>query len=182
LSHNGGSLHGVSGMRNLRVNLRRVTPGECGFTLAELLVAVAVTGLIVAPCVVIYVATLDSWEGTAALADTQRDAWFVIDRIVRTTRGASEVDISGRADSMEVVIRTASGDSVVARYYVDDQDNLVDHNGVVLVSNVDSIRFSNASAGGVDLDVTLTHYMGTPGCKTDDQSVLLSSSVMCRNR
>jgi hypothetical protein len=155
--------------------------GEGGFTLAELLVAAVVSALIVAPCVTVYLATLDSWEGTAALADTQRDAWFVIDRIVRTTRGASEVDISGRVDSMEVVLHRATGDTVVARYYVDSQGDLVDKNGVVLVRNVDSISFANASAGGVDIDVTLTHEMGTPQCYTDDQSVLLSSSVICRN-
>ena len=59
-------------MGDFRELTSSVGGGERGFTLAELVVAVAITGLIVAPCVTIYLATLDSWEGTAALADVQR--------------------------------------------------------------------------------------------------------------
>jgi Tfp pilus assembly protein PilW len=146
------------------------------------MVAVAITGLIVAPCVTVYLATQDSWAGTAALADVQRDAWFVIDLISRNTRGASAVNIPGRVDSMEVVFHTSSGDSVVGRYYVDGQNRLVDINGTVLVRDVDTVCFTSADGKTVNMDVTLTDGMGTPTCGADDQSVLLSSSVVCRNK
>lgn len=154
---------------------------ERGFTLAELVVAMAVSVLIVVPCISVYLATLDSWEGTAALADVQRDAWFVVNRISRTARAASEVNIDGRVDSMDIVFHTPSGDSIGGRYYVDAQNQLVDLNGVVLVRDVDSVRFSSSDGKTVNMDITLRDAMGTPDCGADDQSVLLSSSVVCRN-
>lgn len=159
---------------------RRWLGDQQGFTLTELMIAVGVMGLVVAPCVSVYLATTHSWQGTAALADVQRDAAFATEVMVRAIRPASEVRVGARPDSMEVVFHRAAGDSVGARYYVNQDRQLVDINGIVLVEGVDSVVFA-ISGGIVSIDITLTDDSGTPLRWTDDQSVLMSSSVVCRN-
>ncbi len=151
-----------------------------GLTLIELSIATAIMALVVTPCVSIYIATTRSWEGTEALANVQRDASFAVDVMVRSIRGASRVDVSVRPDSMDVIFRGTAGDSVGARYYVNGQNELVDINGEVIVEGVDSAVFS-LDGSVVSIDITLTDDSGTPFRWTDDQSVLMSSSVVCRN-
>ncbi len=172
------------------VGMHRRTRGEArqpgrwtaagGFTLAELSIAVAAMSLVILPCVSIYTATTRSWEGTAALAEIQRDASFAVDVMVRSIREASDVVVGVRPDSMDVIYHGTYGDSIGARYYVNDEDQLVDMNGMVLVEGVDSAVFSRDGAV-VSIDITLASDSGTPLRWTDDQAVLMSSSVVCRN-
>lgn len=155
--------------------------GEHGFTLTELIVAIVVVGLIGSAGITVYLGTQRSWAGSAALADVQRDAAFAMDIMVRGIRSASSVDIAAGADSMDVIFRTGTSDSVGATYYVDDQDRLIDMSGRVLVANVDSIRFWSSDGKTVNMDITLRHDLATPDRATDDQAILVSTSVVCRN-
>jgi hypothetical protein len=137
--------------------------------------------LVVAPCVSVYIATTRSWQGTEALAEVQRDASFAMDVMTRQIREASSVVIGASPDSIEVMFRGDAGDTVGARYYVNGEHQLVDINGTVLVNGVESLVFAREGSA-LNIDVTLTDDSGTPDRWTDDQSVLMSSSVVCRNR
>lgn len=154
---------------------------ERGFTMPELIVAMLVVGLVAVAGVTAYIGTMRSWEGTAALADVQRDASFAVEVITRNTRGANEVTIDADGDSMEVVFETSTTDSVGARFYLDDQNRLVDINGTVLVTDVDSLLFSSIDGKALNIDITLKNDLDTPDRTTDDQAVLISSTVVCRN-
>ena len=66
----------------------------------ELVIAMIVVGLIAGAGVTAYIGTMRSWEGTAALADVQRDASFAMEVITRNTRGASEVNIDAAIHSL----------------------------------------------------------------------------------
>lgn len=166
-----------------RADAREAGPrlgNQRGLTLIELSIATAIMALVVTPCVSVYIATTRSWEGTEALANVQRDASFAVDLMVRSIRGASGVVIGARPDSMDVIVHGAWGDSVCARYYVNEENQLVDMNGEVIVEGVDSTVFS-LDGSVVSIDITLTDDSGTPFRWTDDQSVFMSSSVVCRN-
>ncbi len=154
--------------------------GQRGFTLTELIVSIGVTLVVILAGVVTYIGTIHSWEGTASLTRLQREASFAMEIMVRDVRDASSCDISGGGDSLTVYFWTGTVDSVIAIYYLDDQDRLIDMDGTVLVTEVDSLGFT-AAGGTVNIDVLLKDKMETPGESQDDQAILMSSSVACRN-
>jgi len=66
-------------------------------------------------------------------------------------------------------------------YFLDGENQLVDGNGVILVSDVDSLHFGSVDGSVADIDLYLRDDMGTPDAANDDQTVLMSSSAVCRN-
>jgi type II secretory pathway pseudopilin PulG len=154
--------------------------GQGGFTLTELIVSIGVTLVVILAGVVTYLGTIHSWEGTASLTRIQREASFAMEVMVRDIRDASSCDISAAGDSLTVYFWTGTVDSVIAVYYLDDQDRLIDMDGTVLVTEVDSLGFS-AAGSTVNIDVLLKDEMETPEASQDDQAVLISSTVACRN-
>ena len=154
--------------------------GQGGFSLMELIVSIGVTIVVILAGVVTYIGTIHSWEGTASLTRLQREASFAMEVMVRDVRNASSCDISGGGDSLTVYFWTGTVDSVIAIYYLDDQDRLIDMDGTVLVTEVDSLGFTTAGST-VNIDVLLKDRMETPDESQDDQAILMSSSVACRN-
>jgi type II secretory pathway pseudopilin PulG len=151
-----------------------------GFTVVEIIASIGVTVTVLAAGVATYVGTMHSWEGTSRLTEVQREASLAMDMIGRSVRDGSYIDISGDGDSLSVFVETPGGDVLSAAYYLNN-GSLCDIDGTVLVPNVAGLTFGSSGGRTVNIDVTLADDMGTPDCATDDQSVLISSSVACRN-
>jgi prepilin-type N-terminal cleavage/methylation domain-containing protein len=161
--------------------LLRSTGGQRGFTLAEMVVAMAVSSAVVAAVIVSYVGTLRSWEGTTRLANLQRDGSFCMEVMSRHIRAGSEVDIAAAGDSLDITFWTGSADSLIGRFYDDGNGNLVDMNGYVLTQYLSDLNFSTDDDRVVNVDLLLEDNMGTPERTSDDQQVFISSTATCRN-
>ena len=74
----------------------------------------------------------------------------------------------------------ASGDSLVARYYLDGTGNLLDINGATVASSVDSLDFE-VFGSTLHIDAWLSSDAGTPQRQMDDQRVQVSTTAICRN-
>ena len=153
---------------------------ERGFTLTELLITLSLVGVGMAAAFAAYLGSIRSWEGTARLADLQRDAGLTARIITREVREGSEVVIGAGADSIAIYYDTGSSDSLAAEFVLDAQGRLIDLSGDVVATGVDSLVFSSADGKTVNMDVLLRGDMGT-AMVGDDQVVLVSSTAVCRN-
>jgi hypothetical protein len=155
--------------------------GSSGFTLLEVPVAIAATVGIIASIFVIYLASLHSWSGTAALAGIQREASLAMEMMTHDVRPGSAFTIGSGGDSLEVTYWTGGADSVIARFYKDVDGNLRDISGGIMTTRVDSLAFSAAGAKTINIDLTVRNDLGTTDTTADDQVVVVSSTVVCRN-
>jgi len=153
---------------------------EGGFTLIELTFWVAVSITVMAAGIAAYLGTTRSWRGTESLARIQRDACIAIEIMGGGIRQGTRVDID-HGDSLNVYYSLGSSDSLIAMYHLDNENQLVDGNGVVLVGDVDSLHFGSVDGSVADIELYLRDDMGTPDAPNDDQTVLMSSSAVCRN-
>jgi len=154
--------------------------GQRGFTLPELLVTMASLVVVVLAATVSYVGTMHSWDGTATMTRLQRESSLAVETVSRTLRGATRVTIGAAGDSLNVFYEGSSGDSLAASYFLNDQGELVDDQGFVLASTVDSLWFGTVDGKTVNIDVTVRDQMNTQ-CGTDDQALLMSSTAVLRN-
>lgn len=153
--------------------------GQGGFTITEMIVWVAVAVTVLAAGLASYLGSRRSWETTASLARIQRDGSTAIEMMARAVRHGSSLEVVG--DSLAVYYWTGSVDSVLGRFYVDDQRHLRDAAGVSIASDIDSVRFVTGDNQVVNIDVYLREDMNTPDRATDDQMVLVSTTAVCRN-
>ena len=156
--------------------------GEGGFTIIELMIVAAVSIAVVLSVVVAYVGSVRSWNGTAGLLEIQREASLGVESIQNAVRPASNLEVAPGAfgDSLEVFWEVASGDSLVARYYLDGTGNLLDINGATVASSVDSLDFE-VLGSALHIDAWLSSDAGTPQRHMDDQRVQVSTTAICRN-
>ncbi|MBN2565627.1 MAG: hypothetical protein JXB46_07950 [Candidatus Eisenbacteria bacterium] len=166
--------------RTLLERIVRPLRGRRGISLIEPVVATAASAGVVLAVITVYVSTIRSWEGTAALADVQREASLAMEVMTRNIRPGSTVSIAG-GDSIEVFLRLDGGaDSLIARYYLDTAGNLRDNADNIVTTRVDSLGFTSPDNQTVNIDVVLKNEMDGDRA-SDDQSVLMSSTVICRN-
>jgi len=160
--------------------LGRPLRGSSGFTLIETMLVALVSVVVAMAAAVAYQGTVRSWRGTAALLELQRDASLGIEMVQTTARAANRVEVYAGGDSLEIYHKTATGDSLVAMFYLDAGGCMRDINGTMLAEGVDSLHFSSGG-GDVHVDLTVRDDLGTPSRSTDDQAVFISSSAICRN-
>lgn len=151
-----------------------------GFSIVEMVAAIAVTATVLGAGVATYIGTFRSWEGTSSLAHIQREASLAMDLVTRRIREGSSIAISEDGDSLSVYYETASGESLGAAYYLGDC-SLCDMDGEVMVPKVSAVSFTSDDSRTVNIDITLADDMGTPDLASDDQTTLMSSTVACRN-
>jgi len=146
------------------------------------MIVAAVSIAVILSVVVAYVGTVRSWSGTAGLLEIQREASLGVEAIQNAVRPSSHVEVTPGAfgDSLEVYWEVASGDSLVARYYLDGGGNLLDINGTAVASSIDSLDFVRLGSS-LHIDAWLSSDAGTPNRQTDDQRVQVSSTAICRN-
>ncbi len=162
--------------------LGRRLDGNGGFTLAEIMVVAAASVAVILSVAVAYVGTVRSWNGTAGLLEIQREASLVTGMIQNVVRPASSLAVTPGAhgDSLEVYYEVASGDSLVAEFYLDGAGNLMDINGITVASYIDSIDFV-VYGRTLHIDGWFRSDIGTPNRLTDDQRVQISGTAICRN-
>lgn len=152
-----------------------------GFTLIELLIAAGLSIAVVAAVVVAYSGTVRSWQTTAAYANIQREASLAIEVMARSIRPGSNVTIGTGGDSLSVVLNTDGSDSTIALFYLDGEGRIVDMNGAVVTTRVDSLEFTSADQKTVNIDLVIRDDIGTAERITDDQAVHMSTTAICRN-
>ena len=137
---------------------------------------------VVLSVVVAYVGTIRSWNGTTGLLEIQREASLGMEAIQNAVRPAGDIAVAAGVygDSLEVYWEVASGDSLTAEFYVDSGGNLIDINGTMVASYIDSIKFT-VSGRTLNVDAWFRSDIGTPNRSTDDQRVQISSTAICRN-
>lgn len=155
--------------------------GDGGFTLTELMIAAGLSVAVIAAVVVAYSGTVRSWQTTAAYANIQREASLAVEVMARSIRPGSNVVIGSGGDSLAVVLNTGSGDSTIAAFTLDEDGRIVDINGSVVTTRVDSLGFSSADQKTVNIDLVLRDDIGTVDRITDDQAVYISTTAICRN-
>jgi type II secretory pathway pseudopilin PulG len=160
---------------------RRGPGGSAGFTLTELLIAAGLSVAVIAAVVVAYSGTVRSWQTTAAYANIQREASLAVEVMARSIRPGSNVIIGSGGDSLAVVLNTDGADSTIAVFHLDGQGNIVDMNGAVVTTRVDSLGFTSADQKTVNIDLVLRDDIGTADRLTDDQAVEMSTTAICRN-
>ena len=156
-------------------------PDRSGFTLTELLIAAGLSIAVVAAVIVAYSGTIRSWQTTAAYANIQREASLAVEVMARSIRPGSNVEIGASGDSLEVILSSDGSDTTIARFYLDDQGNILDINGAVVTTQVDSLGFSSADQKTVNIDIIIRDDIGTVERITDDQAVEMSTTAICRN-
>ncbi len=152
--------------------------GNGGFTLPELLLAALLAIAALAAGFAAYGGTLRSFDGTASLADLQREGSTAVETIARDVRSGSSVSVTG-GDSLSVFYYTGSYDSLAASYHLDQQNRVLNISGAVLAENVSALGFSTADGRVLNVDVLLEDTR-RPG-DGDNIRVLMSSTVACRN-
>ncbi len=156
--------------------------GNGGFTMAEIMIVAAISIAVILSIAVAYVGTVRSWNGTTGLLEIQREASLGMEMIQNVVRPASALAVAPGAhgDSLEVYCEVASGDSLVAEFYLDGAGNMIDINGTAVASDIDSIDFV-VSGRTLHIDAWFRSDVGTPDRSTDDQRVQISTTAICRN-
>ena len=163
--------------------LGRRLDGNGGFTLAEIMVVAAISVAVILSIAVAYVGTVRSWNGTTGLLEIQREASLGTEMIQNAVHPASSLTVTSGVygDSLEVYYEVASGDSLVAEFYLDGAGNLIDINGTAVASYIDSIDFVLSGGRTLHIDGWFRSDIGTPNRSTDDQRVRISTTAICRN-
>ena len=81
-----------------------------GFTLIEVLVTVAVTGILTVLATVIFINTVRNSKKAEVTSEGRQNAAFVIDRLQKDTRSASSIALTGTG---KMTITTSSGSEIV---------------------------------------------------------------------
>jgi len=162
--------------------LGRRLSGSSGFTMAEVAIVSAISIAVILSIAVAYVGTVRSWNGTTGLLEIQREASLGMEMIQKVVRPASSLAVAAgvHGDSLEVYYEVASGDSLVAEFYLDGAGNLLDINGTAVASYIDSMDFV-LSGRTLHIDGWFRSDIGTPTRSTDDQRVQISTTAICRN-
>ena len=121
-----------------------------GFTLAEVLVALAIMGLLLAALATAFNASIINYSENVDIAKTNNNSRLVLYRITTQLRTAGAVDPDAPAN--ECTLITSDGDDVTYRYNSDDNtlylvtnDDLSDSD-YVLCDNVTAMSFIKNTA------------------------------------
>jgi prepilin-type N-terminal cleavage/methylation domain-containing protein len=157
-------------------------PGdERGFTIAELMVASIIAGIILLAVISIYLTSMQAWDRSGARLALQRRGDLAVERIVANIRDGSRVEITNGGTAMTIYRATAGGDSVIAFYQLVD-DELKNASGTVLAENVTELTFTSGNGVKVRIEMSMYDDPGTPALITDDESIQLETVAVCRNR
>ena len=157
---------------------------ERGLTMPDVLLAMAVSGLVIVAGFMFYAGVLRSSRGTSGLAGLQRDAAFGIEIMTRDIREGSSVTVAPGSivgsDSVRIFQQVSGVSTLLESYYLDANGGLVNSSGTTLLPNADSLQVTTVGSM-VNLALYLRDPMGSQGRVTDDQKVLMVGTAACRN-
>ncbi len=153
-----------------------------GFTIPELLVAVAVVGLVLAAVLLIHQGTLQAYVFNSTSTETQQNARFALDRMAREIRAASAITT---ATATSITFTAQDGVTVVTYALT---GTTLTRNSQTVVGGVAALTFvyrdANDATGATAtntrrMDITIqTQSEDTPGSPTMSS---LMTSVRLRN-
>ena len=113
-----------------------------GFTLIELMVAVALAVVIFFGLASLYMLMNDSWERGSSLVNLQRDGSYAMMELTTTIRAGSAAII---APSSQLTVKDA-GNTTIGRFYLESSDQSLrdDLGNKVIPSLVDSLVFTQS--------------------------------------
>jgi len=176
--------------------LGRTVRDQRGFSLAELMVVMALTGLVLAGVFAIQQEGTNSYLMGAGRVETQQNARVALEQMVRELRSATCVEALGSVT--DITFKIGHPDCLLAttvRYHLAGSTLNRTEAGVggILIGGVQSLAFTYFAAPGVipitkdNVKAVLIQIMtrperpagaGTPG----DQRATVESTVMLRNR
>lgn len=180
---------GVLGARHARHRgvprrSRRRFGNQRGVSMPDLIIAIAVSSLVIAAGVTFYTGVIRSSRGTTGLAGLQRDAAFGMEIITRDIREGSSVVVAPGStpgcDSLNIYYQVGGVDTLLERYHIDAQGRLINRAGTALLSNADSLRVTHAG-NMVNVEFYLRDPMGSAQSVSDDQKLQMVGTVACRN-
>jgi len=132
-------------MRDTQYTIRN-TQYRNGFTIAELLLALAITGLLLAAVAVAFNASIINYRENEDAFKTINSARQALFRITSQLRTANAVDPN--SPDNECALITAGGDDITYRYNNGDNKLYLDSNGnsYVLCDNVTAMTFTKDTA------------------------------------
>ena len=152
-----------------------------GFAVAELMLWAGVSVAVFTAATAGYLGSKRCWEGTAKLAEMQRESSLAVEMMARNIRAGSRVDMPAGDNALNVYYAGVAGDTLIASFHVDSNGVLRDASGFALAAGVDSVRFASQDGRVVNIDLYVRDDRGTPNIPSDDISVVMSSTVACRN-
>lgn len=151
---------------------------EKGFTLLEVLVALALLGLVLAAVVTIQQSVTQAFMTSANKTNAQQNARIAVDMMAREIRESTVAITTATANSITFTSPTAG----VVTYTVDAANNLT-RNGAALIGGVQSVNFSYRD----NADAVLAAPVGAPSSirriditirtRTEDPTVVGGSPV-----
>ena len=113
-----------------------------GFTLIELMVAVALAVVLFFGLASLYMLMNDSWERGSSLVNLQRDGSYAMMKLTTTIRAGSAAII---APSTQLTVKDA-GNTTIGRFYLESGDQSLrdDSGNKVIPSLVDSLVFTQS--------------------------------------
>jgi prepilin-type N-terminal cleavage/methylation domain-containing protein len=136
-------------MRNTQYTIRN-TQHRNGFTIAELLLALAITGLLLAVVAVAFNASIINYGENEDIFKTINSARQALSRITSQLRTAQKDLVDPCAPDNECSFFTAEGDDITYRYYSSDNTlYLIDNStalSYVLCDNVTAMTFTKDTA------------------------------------
>lgn len=126
-------------LQKMRIKSLRVPRG---FTIVELMVAVALAALIFFGIAVVYMLFMDWWDRGTSQLNLQRDGSYALFDITNSIRGGSMVTIPS---DTHLDIKNAGG-GIIASYYWESADSTLRNlsGGKVVASKVDSLYFAQS--------------------------------------
>jgi prepilin-type N-terminal cleavage/methylation domain-containing protein len=156
-----------------------------GFTLAEVMVVIALAGVVTLGLVAFYLNSQAMWLESSSQALAQRDATLITELVTNDVRRAASFDIDSTIASSHVLTLFDSSHNQIGQWQRGDQDslvhrvvdslNVVQDYGAVATSVVEQFRFSP------DINSKLLHLQLLQVRSTTGQLVQISSTIALYN-
>lgn len=138
-----------------------------GFTIAELLIALAITGLLLAAMAVVFNASVMGYQENVDIFKTINNARQALSRITTQVRTAEAIAIDPCSPDSECTLVTSGGDNITYRYNnADNKLYLTSDSDYLLCDNVTAMTFIKYTA--IDED-------GQTYCKSVQVSMTVSN-------
>ena len=139
-----------------------------GFSLIELMVVVVILGLIVLGLVTFFTGGTKAWVAGQSQLEAQRNARWVMDRMVREIRESSEITTS---DDEKIIFNTPWETGITYELSV----NTINRNSNPLINNVSNLTFTYPSDSKIHI------YLEVDVDNDENPDITLNSDIKLRN-
>ncbi|MHC4462680.1 MAG: PulJ/GspJ family protein [Planctomycetota bacterium] len=167
-------------MRNTKYHIQN-TSNEHAFTIAELLIALAITGLLLAAVAVAFNASVRNYSDNEDIFKTINSARQALSRITKQLRTADAVDPNSPDNECSLI--TAGGDDITYRYNNADNKLYLDSNSnsYVLCDNVTAMTFTKDTATVDAVTYVKSVQISMTVVSGNDQRTVSAAAVIRRN-